>query len=207
MTGWRLNLIALLLVAGAGAWLGRCSAPAPELELRTLTDTVEIAPAALLRRVADLQLEADGLRSRLAGRERRAPRVIMRTDTVITAPDTVYAPFAVRSGELHVPLLIDTLGGRRIELHTTDVADCDDGYSIGPAGVVCDRARFGHIDLYGSARIGVPLTMPLGLEGAGLVGELGLGWEPSFRSTLRLELAATTRGVAVIRLRKGWRLF
>ena len=177
----------LVLAAAFGLWLGRASkhAPPPRTVRETVVDTV--APVALLERVRGLADERHGLLATIAGLERRGPHTITRTDTLIAPPDTVLLAYLKSSGtELTLPVLVmDTSGLGRPELHGgLDVGDCDDGWSWSPAGLICNRPRFGHLTLYGAGAALLPLTAtasagPRRLSSAGLTGEAGVSWQPT----------------------------
>lgn len=200
-------LIAAILLLGLGAWAGSCMAPDPPPAVVGQTDTVEIPSTALLDLIDDLELERDGLRARLEGVEERPPRMVVRSDTVLAeCPAAVItAGRTDRGGILQLGRLDQVPGGWSPTLERgVDLSDCDEGWSIGPGGVSCDPARAGHLVLYGAAAAAYPLVPG---SDAGVVGEAGVSWEPSFRSTFRVDLYATTRGTAELRIRKGWRLF
>ena len=174
-----------------------------------------VAPVALLERVRGLADERHGLLATIAGLERRGPRTITRTDTLIAPPDTVLLAYLKSSGtELTLPVLVmDTSGLGRPELHGgLDVGDCDDGWSWSPAGLICNRPRFGHLTLYGAGAALLPLTAtasagPRRLSSAGLVGEAGVSWQPKFRSTARVDGFVDTEQRLGLRFRFGLRLF
>ena len=205
----------LALLFAAGLYLGRCSKrPEPPRTIReSVVDTVP-APE-LLERIAALEDQRTGLRAIIAGLERRGPATITRTDTLIAPPDTIVLPvFGVRGGMLSVPILVmDTSGLGRPELHGgLDTRGCDDGWGWSPAGLVCNRPRFGHLTLYGAGAALLPLTAtasagPRRLSSAGLAGEAGVSWQPRFRSTARVDAFVDTEPSVGLRLRFGWRVF
>lgn len=200
-------VVAAILLLGLGAWAGSCMAPDPPPAVVGRTDTVEVPSPALLAMIDDLELERDGLRARLEGVEERPPPVVVRSDTVLAeCPAAVItAGRTDRGGILQLGRLDQVPGGWSPTLERgIDLSDCDEGWSIGPGGVICDRARLGHLELYGAAAVAYPLAPG---SDAGVVGEAGLSWSPAFRSTLRLDFYATTRGTAGLRIRKGWRLW
>lgn len=154
----RLGLLAVVVVGalGLGVWVGRASHDGG-VDIRV--DTVEVTPQRLLNEIESLELEADGLRSRLAGREELEPEVIYVADTIIPAPPACQLTVAIDGGgRLAVsPLIMSkdstgSLGYRARLLDGLDVTRCDDGFSIAPNGtVVCDRPQLGHLSLVADA--------------------------------------------------------
>lgn len=178
----------LVLVALAGAVLvGRCSAPErTRVELRV--DTVAVAAPWLMAQIDSLELQADGLRDRLAGRREVEPEVIYVAEETIPAPEACQLTVRIDGGRLAVSPLIrvpETGEYRARLLDGLDVTRCDDGLSVAPDGTtVCDVPRFGHLALVGSG--GLLNTEPWGW--------LGLEWTPYWRSAWRATAGARAWG-------------
>ena len=141
-------------------------------------------------RLASERRTSDGLRARLAAIGQRQPDTVFVTDTLIPAPDTVMSFISVRGSRLTTQWLIgDSL--RAPSLTVTTVGDCDDGFEVSAAGVLCDRARLGHLwigPLYQH-------TDPM----------LAAWWKPSYRSAWELGVGYGTQLHVFIRY--GLRLF
>lgn len=188
-----------VLVVAAALLLGRCSVnPEPP---SVITSVKEVAPKALLDSVADLRLEAEGLRNRLAGRTVLPPVVILKTDTLVSPPDTVLVALSLSGrGELSLAPLhrVDSLWAP--EIHRYDVSACDDGFSWAAGELVCDRPRFGHLSPFAS--VGAAYDGAVGATVA-----LGASWAPSNRSvwSVSAEIDATKRiGIEFIREWSAW---
>ena len=193
--------VAILLAASAG-W-----ALKPEV-VNTIHDTVivELPPTELLNRIDALQIESDGWRARFEGREERRPSVIYTTDTVVVAPDTVFAAFRIDAGGLATlaPLIrADSLYAPQI-WEGIDLSDCDEGFSIIAGKIVCDKARLGHLEAFLALSGGYPI---LGGTQDAFDASAGFQWTPSYRSTWNVELAIDVTGRAYLGLRKGVRIF
>jgi len=214
----RAILVALVWGAALLLWLllrlvAPRPAPDPVVEIR------EVDSPALLARITDLELEANGLRARLRGVERRAPEVIYRGTDPVTVPETVFVALAVdRKGVVSVGRMVEVgavegaVQARPELLAGIRASDCDDGLSYGAGGLVCDRARAGHLALVAGASAGwrmEPRWPPLRDEERvpAIVGEAGLSWTPSYRSPLRIDLTAGTDQRVRIRMQTGLRLF
>lgn len=178
----------------------------------TRTDTVEVAPAQLLDSLAALERRADGLMARIRGLERRDPSLVIRADTVVLPPDTVLLPVlrVTAAGRLSVPVLLraDSINYRPEIRAGYETADCDDGWSWTPDGLVCDRARLGHLWLGG----GVTMTRAMtSLWHGGAIGEpygeAGMWWRPSYRSGWAIRLTIGTDRRLRLGVRAGWRLW
>ena len=182
------NIVAALLLLAVGHAFGQRSVPVQVISVR---DT--LAAAAYNDRVAELRIERDGFRARLEGVEARPPTVVYVTDTLVSRPDTVIRFVQVDPrGHLNVELLTKRDSLYAPELHATvDVADCDDGFEVSADGVVCDRARLGHLSLAVTAS-----QHPT----------LGLHWKPSYRSMWEASLGHTGNEW-VFAVRRGWRLW
>lgn len=163
---------------------------------QTRVDTVP--PAALVDSIERLALEADGLRAKLAGRVRVEPVHILRTDTLVTPPDTVLQLVRVEGQSLIVAPLIKGDSLWAPELHRFNVADCDDGWSWAAGEVVCDRARFGHL----SATISAVGTYPLGAT-----ARAGIAWIPGYRSGWRASVETDPVGRLSLTVTRGWSFF
>ena len=196
--------VALVLSASAG-WALR-----PDV-VETITDTVivELPPTELLDRIDELQIENEGIRARLEGRELRAPSVIYKTDTVVGSPDTVFAALRIDAGGVATiaPLILgsDSIPGYRPEIWTgIDLSDCDDGLSVTGGTIVCDKARLGHLEAFLRLTGGHPL-----LPGTSDIfqASTGLLWTPSFRSTWAVEVAIDITGRVYLGLQKSVRIF
>lgn len=156
-----------------------------------------------------LSLEVDGLRARLAGREKRVPVVIVRTDTLVSASDTVVQILRVNpAGNLTIATLVvrDSLWAPEIH-KDIPVSDCDDGWSWNAGQVVCDRARLGHIYL------GVGLGIESEVQGFAVAPSVRFAseavgyWQPSYRSSWRVALSLDSRGRAALGVTRGFRIF
>lgn len=195
--------VALILAASAG-WALR-----PDV-VRTIRDTVivELPPTELLDRVEALRIENEGIRARLEAREERPPSVILRSDTVISPPDTVFAGLHVDAGgrATLAPLILETdsVAYRPEVWQGIDVSDCDEGFSIVGGEIICDRARLGH--LYGFLGLsgGQPL---LGDSRDVFDATVGLLWRPSYRSGWAVEVAADVTGRVYVGVRREIRIF
>jgi len=172
------------------------------------TDTV--SAARYQRMVLNLQRERDGLRARLEAVESRGPRIITRTDTVVQPPDTVFLPIISASarGKLTLPALIaDTLDGYRPEIwQGFDVSDCDDGWSVQNGVLVCDRPRLGHLSWGLQVGFGMDFLSRTAVADP-VIAELGLWWQPTYRSTWDVGTSLGTDGRARLTVRKAWRLW
>jgi hypothetical protein len=155
-------------------------------------------------------MERDGLRARLEAVESRGPRIVIRTDTVVQPPDTVFLPIlhASSRGRLTIPALVaDTVDGYRPEIwQGFDTSDCDEGWTVQGGVLVCDRARFGHLSWGIEASFANPL-LNQGLTGEPLIAGLGVYWQPSYRSTWDVGATIGTDGRARLTIRKAWRWF
>lgn len=202
MTSSRKNVLAALGVAVpallAGVWLRGCTMPDPAVV--TVTEIREVTSAELEKRVQELMLERDGLRATLAGIEARPPRIVYRDTTVyveVPAPSCAEVVAVDSRGQLSAGVYSRVDGGWQRSMPTSiDVRDCDDGFTFGPNGVVCNRSRLGHLELGIGARAVVPDIGP--------VAEAGLRWRPSYRSTWSVRAVATTRETFEIGVWKGW---
>lgn len=203
MTMSRTRLLAALGVAAPavlfGMWLRGCTIPEPSV----LTVVREIPSEELERKIQDLTIERDGLRARLEAVEAREPRIVYRDTTVyveIPVPVCSEVVAVDDRGQLSAGVFSRVDGGWQRSMPTgIDVSDCDEGFSFGPEGVTCDRARFGHLDLALGARLVLPEQVP--------AGEIGLAWRPSYRSTWAVDALVTTRETFELRVRKGLRLW
>ena len=166
--------------------------------------------------VADLPLEADGLRARLAGREERYPQTILVTDTLVLPPDTVIQVLRVNSeGNLTTGLLIVQDSAetelRAPEIHRDiPVGDCDDGWSWSAGQVVCDRSRFGHLSAFVDIRLAADvrlLSSPQEPAPAAFVPAIGAYWERSFRSPWRASVSLDSQGRVALGVTRGFQLF
>lgn len=184
---------------------------------------VDTASAAAWRQVAEKrQAELtlrDGvigrLKDELEGLEQRKPQRIVVYDTVIppaeTRRDTVLRYLVATGGRVSVGALLpeDSAGGRRpVELQRIDVRDCDDGFAIAATGTICNRARWGHLELGVGVNASVRLA-PVG-ELPQAAALAGARWRPSFRSTFeaRAHAAAGTQGPRLeVGVWKGVRLW
>lgn len=155
------------------------------------------------------RIVATGLRAKLAGRESRQPITILRTDTLVSPPDTVVQMVVWREGMLTLaPLIRDSTDPvlRLPEIHRFDVGSCDDGFSWNAGELVCDKARLGHLSLIAQGSLGSDLlTQP----NAGLAWTVSAGaeWTPSNRSGWRASLLLDQGGRAELAVARRWRLF
>lgn len=201
---WRVLLmlsVPLGLVLFAAVWRG-CSKPNQPTVL--ISDTGESFSRLKAERDAALH-EASGLRERLAdalrGRSRVHVDTLIQYDTIIQ-PDTVLLYVTIDGdGRASVDAGVKADSGYVPETRRLNVAGCDDGIAIGPSGVVCDKARLGHLEVFASVGASrETLTWEP-------VASAGFAWSPSFRSTLELSAYVDTRRAVGVRLRKGVRLF
>lgn len=158
-------VLAVLLVFVGKAWGERGGGT----EFVTRVDSVP--DAAYRQMVANLYLSNEGWRAQLEGIEALPPEVIVRTDTVVAPPDTVYRFVTVDgAGRLAVELLTRRDSAVYApELHAGFIiTDCDEGWQIRGSTVLCNRARLGHAYLTADAGRYDALA--------------GLDWQPSFRS-------------------------
>ena len=191
----------VLAVVGA-LWIGSYLAPDQPPIYETRVDTV--APAALLDSVRALRLESSGLRAMLAGRGEVQPRTILRTDTLVTPPDTVLQIVAMDgNGNLTLAPLIRADSLWAPEIHRFDVGNCDDGWSWASGQLVCDKARLGHLSPFVSAgvRSSVVRFTPDPLLSA------GLEWTPSYRSAWRASVGMDQTGRVSLALNLKWNAF
>lgn len=166
---------------------------------------VDTVPYAAFRDSLNTQrLEADGLRAKLAGRERLAPRTIVRTDTLVSPPDTVLQLVNIGRGILTVAPLVKTDSLWRPELHRYDVGACDDGWSWNAGELVCDKARLGHL----SVTLAAGVALPIWEQGSpGLASTAGVEWTSSNRSPWRASMATDLTGRASLTVTRSLRLF
>lgn len=200
----RLAYVAIGLVASAllPEACGR-GAPSPAPLVRTVT------AAELLARMGGLQLDAGGIRRTLEGKVDRQPAAITRADTLLEAPpETVFVAVRVdAAGDAFVGQLREVDGGWQPELlEAIPLGDCDDGWSIGPDGAVCDRARLGHLTAFVGAGAAYPIVAA-SIPRTRPTGRVGLRWAPSYRSLWMAELAATTEGEIRMEISRGIRLW
>ena len=194
------NVVAVVLAL----WVGRCFAPAITPVVITRVDTVPYA--AFRDTVANLRLESEGLRAKLAGRSSVRAVTIVRTDTLVLPPDTVLQLVSMSDdGTLSVaPLVrVDTLWAP--ELHRFDIADCDDGFSWAAGELVCDRARLGHLGLY--ATVGASYAPFVAIPNAALNMGAGIEWTPSYRSPWRASLEMAPTGRVALAIARKWQIW
>lgn len=161
--------------------------------IKTVTQIIEVTPAEILQERDELRQSASGLRARIRGLENRVPAVVERADSVVSPPD---AGFEIASVSAAGSLTLSTFDLRNATAEIQRdifVGDCDDGFVIQPGSVICNRARLGHLYLYGSA--------------SSEYGSAGAYWTPSYRSTLRISAGYTTDQRIEVRLTKGLKLF
>lgn len=184
------RIVVYVVAVGLLLALGRSSAPSPQV-VAPKTDTVP--PAAMVASLEALRITNGGLMDRIRAHEARGPEIIVRTDTVVTPPDTVFRILNIdAAGRMAYGVLVRRDSLWAPEIHAgIDVSDCDHGLSVEGGLVVCDRARLGHAEL----------RFTLGTETA-----IGLGWTPSFRSTWDVFVGYDGRGF-VAQVSKGLRLF
>lgn len=144
------------------------------------------------------RLESDGLRAKLAGRMRVEPVHIVRTDTLVTPPDTVLQLVRVEGQTLTLAPLIkaDTLWAP--EIHRYQIGNCDDGWSWAAGELVCDRARLGHL---------APFVSAAGLYPLGVRVAAGVEWRPSFRSGWRVSMETDPTGRMALGVTRAWKLW
>ncbi len=160
---------------------------------KTVTQIIEVTPQELLDERLHLRQTATGLRARIRGLETRVPVVVLRTDTIISPPDTVFETVVLSAAGT---LTISTLNLREQTAEVQQdipVGDCDDGFVIQASGVICNKALLGHLYLFGSA------SSQYGIAGA--------YWEPSYRSTFRISAGYTTDARIELRVTKALRIF
>lgn len=184
-------LVTALVVRGCGV---------PEV----VTRVVEVTPAALEDSIRALELQVGGLRARLAGIESRPPRIVYRDTTVyveIPAPACSEVVAMSGRGEFSAGVFSKVDGGWQRSMESGIRADdCDDGWSYGPAGLVCNRPRLGHFSPGVAAGYGYGLDEAEG----GLWAAGGLSWRPRYRSNTRIDVLITTRRTIDIGIWKGF---
>lgn len=197
--------IAFLGISG-GAWLGRLFAPTPRPEV--IVDTAEAAAwrareAELAKRVDEATRDRAGalgtidqLRRRIAGLEARPPARITVYDTVIQI-EQVPVVLGVEAGTtLRIDVANPVAGGHQpSSLQGIAWQDCDRGFLITPAGFICRKAPLGHLTLYAAVWSADPFA------------EVGLGWQPSYRSNLQVSAAFTAARRLEFKLQKGVTVF
>lgn len=161
--------------------------------------------------------ERDGLRGRVATLQARVRGLEERTAEHITVYDTMIdvrtVPVGLQSsidrrGQLTVLVAVPTAGGHQPEQRERiDVADCDDGLTIVGADVICDRARLGHMSVYVSAGASAPFSSLQERAQLRPHADIGVHWQPSFRSTWSVRLAAGTDGRVEVDVRRGIRIW
>ena len=155
-----------------------------------ITDTVIVSPATFA--AEERQLAPKGAPI--------APRVIVRTDTLVSPPDTVVQILRIdAAGGVAVSTLVQEDSLWTPELHYFQPPrNCDDGLGWSNGSIICDTARFGHlhtfVELYG-------VYPSLSLQ-----PKLGIYWEPSYRSVWRVGGGISTNG-AFVGVSRGYRLF
>lgn len=146
MTKWAVLVLALVALFAGKAW---GEAGEPTEVVKTVVRTV--APAEYTELLSELGVaDASGIRARLEGVRTVQPEVIVRTDTLIQAPDTVLRFFTIDSrGRLHLEVLhqhADSIDLYTPEIQSTEpLGDCDDGLSFQDGEIRCDPARLGHL--------------------------------------------------------------
>lgn len=179
----------------AGIWLGGLG-PKKIIQVPVVKT---ISSPELTQRVADLELERDGLKAKLAGIAPRPPKIIYRDSVVYVTlpPSEVASHLAVSSsgqGSVEAYTRVNS-GWTRALAQGVDLRDCDQGFTWGPEGFTCNRAVLGHLSM----------GLAAGYEyRAGLVAKAGLSWRPSYRSPWRVDLLATTRETIEVSVWRGW---
>lgn len=169
--------------------------------------------AAIAKELADAKAEGSGLRVRLQRAEnalrgievRRPVRETVYDTTLNITNEQVIRGVSIEGGQLELETLRPIQGGHQpAVLRDIDVRDCDDGLLIQGETVVCNKPRFGHLQLFGQvggAIEAAPGTAPE-LRAAG-----GLSWRPKFRSTTQVDLGFDERHRVFLTGRIGWRIF
>ena len=183
--------------------VGIYASPAREPEVITRVDTVP--SAAFADSLEALSLEAEGLRAILDGLDYVSPRVILRTDTLVTPPDTVLQLVNLTSSTLSVGALITRDSLWAPEIHRFDVGSCDDGWSWNAGALVCDRARFGHLALYAEAGMASRPFSPM--PDLAYQAAIGAEWIPSYRSAWRVSTALVADGSVALTVARKWTLW
>jgi hypothetical protein len=152
--------------------------------------------------------ETSGLRAMLAARSEVTPREVQIVEVPVPVPDTVYQFVNINSrgvatlGRLSA---LEVTPQRGIEatgeiLKGLDLSGCDDGITITPSSVVCDRPRFGHLYftgwVFGTVDPFSPTPSP------GFLGIAGLEWEPLYRSQWSGIIGVSTDGLFRMGLKK-----
>lgn len=191
---------ALVLLALFAGYAAKPSGPKPRL---ARTDTVP--PAQLLEDIESLRQDNLGLKERIAGWEATPPRIVVKTDTLVTAPDTVFYPYfrASHRGLLTIPVLVsDSLPHYRPEIwRGFDISDCDDGWTVQDGQLLCNRPRLGHL------WVGLDSNLNYQSDMVQLVATAGLYWRPTYRSGWDVYAAVGTDGRAYLGFRKRWELW
>jgi hypothetical protein len=204
---WVLYVVATVLLMWVGHLIGTLVRPTPPPVIATDTANAAAyrAQLATVQRYAELATsQRDGLRgmlddaqARIRGLESRPPRRVTVYDTLVSiVRDTVIQTVRVEGDRLYIDRLVpDTAGLHQPQqLSGAQIGDCDDGLVVTGSVVVCNRPRLGHVELY--AAVQYPT-----------LGELGLKWERTYRSTFGVRLAFTSEGKFTARIEKGLRLW
>jgi hypothetical protein len=160
------------------------------------------------RDLEDLQGENGRLKKALAvlqGKTAPKPDTIIQYDTVIAPPDTILLPGTTIDGDGQANVLRgvkDSIGYKPELAKRIDVKDCDDGLAFDASGIVCNKARLGHVSVI--ARFGVSretdgtFTVPFAA---------GVRWDHTFRSTLSFEIMADAERRLTAQASIGVRVF
>lgn len=186
------SVLAVIVALAIGA-----SLPLNDPEPVQTTRYEYVTPQSMQELVRGLTIENAGLRARVEGVHRVEPVVVVQTDTVVMPPDTVLvAARMTAAGDLSLARLTkaDTLYAPSIA--TRSLGNCDDGWSWSAGTFVCDPARFGHLYAFGELYAG---------NYAGAEG--GLLWQPSYRSSWRVEVRAGSDGRFYLGVQRLWRFF
>lgn len=161
--------VVLAVAIGVIAFMfGRDTAPKPTV----LTRIDTVIPQAFQDALRDARLQVGDLRSRLEGVRPLTPVTVLRTDTVVTPPDTVVQFFRISEGRITVAPLMRRDSVWVPELITYQIGNCDESLSFQDGQLICDPARLGH------------LWLGLGVDAgtSGVYPTLAALWKPSYRS-------------------------
>lgn len=203
----------LLTITAVRDW-NTPSPTAPVRVVRASGDQYKAARDSLEHELAAVRGQLRGVSGKLATAKAMLRGLEERVATTVTHYDGVYVPgprdtlmlpgTVIRDGMLSIMGAIpDTAGWLLTKFGGIDVRDCDDALTFVGASVICDRARLGHLEVYGAVGGSTLLPAIAVLPRA----ELGLEWSPSFRSTWAVRAYVDTDRRATAMVKRGFRIF
>lgn len=217
-----LVLLALALVVAPVAYLlaprGRpAPAPAPDTAgagvWRARALAAERAQQVALGEASGWKGKAETALARLRGVEGRPVQIRTVYDTTLQlVHDTVILRVGSDShGNViaDVALPEDSLHGRRpATAAAVNLSRCDDGWSVTPTGVTCDRAVLGHLEVFLATGARGRARPPPGLpDSLTWTVAAGLRWTPAYRSTAAAEISVDRWRRLELVITKGIRLW